>query len=226
MAWSSLSVKSLLSSLRITSNAQTTTTTPTPATTKASVPVVSNDHKSASSGAVGSSTDKLLTMEDLRFDRGNVGKVASLHLHPVKSNDPMQLVNSMQLIAGKGILNNPRYYDTTNKSSGRPNKNHVSLIEREQIADHAYSLGLEDISPGLVRSNIETTCIHLLNLVDCSVKIGDTAVVKFYKKRVPCKQMDDVEPGLFKLMKQKQGVIAEIIVSGQIKVGDTICILE
>ena len=42
----------------------------------------------------------------------------------------------MTLVAGKGILNNTRYYDTINKRTGKLNINHVSLIEREQIADH------------------------------------------------------------------------------------------
>lgn len=156
----------------------------------------------------------------------NIGVVTSLHLHSVESNKPMQSVSKMTLVEKKGILNNPRYYDTKNKMTDKPNKNHISLIEIEQIAEHADKLNIKEISPGLVRSNIETSGINLINLVGCNILIGDTSIINFYKARIPCKQMDDVYKGLFKIMKNKQGVIAEIIKSGEIKIGDKIQVFE
>lgn len=135
----------------------------------------------------------------------------------------MKDASSMTLISGKGILGNTRYYDIINKRTGKPNLNHVSLIEREQIADHVHNTSLEQIYPGLVRSNIETTNIDLISLIGRYVSIGDTAVLYFYRARTPCWKMDIISNGLQKSMKfNRQGVIAEIIISGDIKIGDVV----
>ncbi len=158
---------------------------------------------------------------------GYEGRVESLHLHPLESGQPMISVDHMILIANKGIMGNVRYYDTLNKISGKPNMNHLSLLEREQISDYLRYIDLNEILPGWLRSNIETSGVDLMNLVGFNVKIGNTAIVNFYKSRVPCKQMDLIHPHLQKLMKKdKQGVIAKIIISGEITVGDIIQIVE
>lgn len=171
---------------------------------------------------------------------GNIGKIASLHLHSDEKNiklrnsaEPFKLhvmknVSTMKLIAGKGILNNTRYFNTINKITGNPNINHVSLIEREQISDHRDRLNMsEQIVPGMVRSNIETTDINLTALIDHYVSIGETAVVRFYRARSPCWKMDIIKDGLQKSMKcNQQGVIAEIIISGDIKIGDIIKLIS
>ena len=78
-----------------------------------------------------------------------LGRVVSLHLHSAESDGQMVNVWSMELVAGKGIAGNKRYF-------GRPTRRQVTLIEREQIAEHAAILGWESIAPGVVRSNIET----------------------------------------------------------------------
>lgn len=161
----------------------------------------------------------------------NVGKIMSMHLHSDEPNKktngniselhPMKDVESMTLVSGKGILNNTRYYNTLNKKTNKPNINHVSLIEREQINNHMMSISVGKIDPGMVRSNIETTGIDLVSLIGQYISIGDTAVLYFYKARIPCWKMDVIHDGLQKLMKfKRQGVIAEIIISGNIKTGD------
>jgi hypothetical protein len=177
-----------------------------------------------------------LTMEST----GTNGIVASLHMHPTESGKPMISTEKMMLIKGKGIIGNVRYFDIKNKITGKQNYNHLSLIEREQIVEHAIEISyvsnrsflekiffnsenFNEIMPGLIRSNIETTGINLMNLLDCKVMIGDTAVVRFYNPRIPCRQMDLIYPGLQKIMRNdKQGVLAEVVISGEIKVGDII----
>jgi MOSC domain-containing protein YiiM len=139
----------------------------------------------------------------------------------------MKDVDLMTLVAGKGILGNTRYYNTVNKKTKKPNINHVSLIEREQINNHAVAVSIEKIDPGIVRSNIETSGIDLVSLVGKYILIGETAVLYFYKTRIPCWKMDVICDGLQNLMKSKrQGVIAEIIISGNIKIGDTLQIIS
>jgi len=96
------------------------------------------------------------------------------------------------------------------------------LIEREQIAQHAVALGLQSIAPGRVRANVETEGINLVDLIGKRVKIGG-AILFFYEGRTPCRQMDDICNGLRALMEDnRQGVMAEVIQSGTVRLRDTI----
>lgn len=149
------------------------------------------------------------------------GKVISLHLHPAAGGEPFQAVNEFQAEAGKGIVGDLRVYGRKDRKGG-PSRRQVSLIAREQIAEHAATLGLPVFEPGAVRANIETEGIDLMALLGKEVQVGE-AVLLFYEPRTPCPKMDKVAPGLQKLMGLgKQGVMAQIISSGVIRVGDTI----
>jgi MOSC domain-containing protein YiiM len=150
-----------------------------------------------------------------------VGQVASLHLHPKVSGEPLMTVSQIEVEAGKGIIGEPRYFGRKTRT-GDPSKRQLSVISREQVAEHVATLGLGEISPGVVRSNIETTGVDLISLVGREVQIGE-AVVLFYEPRTPCQQMDRICNGLRELMANgKQGVMAQILKSGRISVGDEI----
>lgn len=128
----------------------------------------------------------------------------------------MEEVFTMELVAGKGIAGNRRYFT-------RPTRRQVTLIEREIIAEHAAVLGLEEIAPGVVRSNIETTGVWFRELIGKHVRIGETAVVFLYEVRTPCHKMDAIAKGLRRLMEDgRQGALAQIVVSGVIQAGDAI----
>ncbi len=153
--------------------------------------------------------------------RPTTGTIASLHLHPRMSGEPFQTVSSIEVTEGKGIVGNPRHFARRSRSGGL-SKRQVSLIEREQIAEHAATLGLQSIPPGTVRSNIETDGINLVALVGKQVQIGD-AILFFYETRTPCSKMDGICVGLRALMEDgKQGVLAQVVRSGKISVGDKI----
>src|SRR5436309_15120693 len=89
-----------------------------------------------------------------------LGRVVSLHLHTIEAGAPLTDVESFEVVAGKGILGEPRYFGRLNRK-GQPTRRQVSLIECEQISEHAGALGLTSISPGAVRANIETSGINL-----------------------------------------------------------------
>ena len=149
------------------------------------------------------------------------GRVVSLHLHPTEPGKIFQAVSRVEVLEGKGIVGNPRYFARKSRSGG-PSKRQVSLIEREQIDKHAAALGLEAIAPGTVRSNIETSGIHLVSMIGKQVRIGE-AILFFYEPRTPCAKMDAICNGLRQLMADgKQGVMAQVIHSGNIAVGDEI----
>lgn len=130
-------------------------------------------------------------------------------------------VAALTLDAGLGIRQDPRYFGRR-RGDGQPSRRQVSLIEREQIAEHAAALGLETIPPGAVRSNIETEGVHLQGLLGQRVQIGE-AVLEIVEPRQPCAKMDAVGQGLRALMENnRQGVLAVVVQSGAIRVGDPI----
>jgi MOSC domain-containing protein YiiM len=150
------------------------------------------------------------------------GRVASLHLHPAEPGSALQSVEEIEVVHEKGILGEPRYFSRMSRHTGQPTRRQVSLIEREQIAEHATVLGLQSIPPGVVRSNIETSGINLVALIGSEIQIGD-AVLRLYEPRTPCARMDAVCSGLRELMEDsRQGVMAEVVKSGRIRVGDAV----
>src|ERR1041385_2006673 len=102
-----------------------------------------------------------------------IGRVASLHLHPLEPGAPLHSVDSFVVTAGKGIVGNDRYFERVSRSTGKLIRRQVSLIAREQISAHATALGLETIPPGAVRANIETLGLDLLDLLGQRVAIGE-----------------------------------------------------
>jgi MOSC domain-containing protein YiiM len=150
------------------------------------------------------------------------GRVASLHLHPEIAGEPMRAVEQFEVVEQKGIRGNPRKFGAISRRTGQPSKRQVTLIDREQIGEHGTALGLETISAGAVRSNIETDGIDLVALVGRNVQIGD-ALLYLYEPRTPCEKMDRICEGLRVLMENsKQGVLAQVIRGGTIRVGDVI----
>lgn len=134
----------------------------------------------------------------------------------------MQSVQQVEVIESKGILGEPRYFGKLSRSTGQPSKRQVTLIEREQIAEHAATLGLKSIPPGAVRSNIETSGIDLVSLIGKEIQIGE-AILLLYAPRDPCEKMDAICQGLRELMmNNRQGVLSQVIRSGKIRVGDSI----
>ena len=136
----------------------------------------------------------------------------------------MQSFEEIELVAEKGIVQDVRYFGRKSRAGG-PSKRQVTLIEREQIAEHAAVLGLKSIPPGVVRSNIETEGIELVALAGKRVRVG-SAELLIGAPRDPCEKMDRIAPGLRELMDQgKQGVLAQVVRSGIVRVGDEIVVL-
>lgn len=99
-------------------------------------------------------------------------------------------------------------------------------MEREQISEHAASLGLERLEPGAVRANIETTGVNLISLLNQEIQIGE-AILLFYEARLPCSKMDALCVDLRALMEEnRQGVLAQVIHSGRIQIGDAILLAK
>src|SRR5216684_643385 len=155
----------------------------------------------------------------------STARVASLHLHPPGPGAPLESVEAVELVEAKGIQADARYFGRVSRDTGKPARRQVTLMEREQIAEHAGGLGLGSITPGAVRSNIETTGIDLVSLVGQEVAIGE-AVLFLYAPRDPCEKMDVICKGLReRMLHNRQGVLAEVRRSGKVRVGDPITVL-
>jgi len=64
--------------------------------------------------------------------------------------------------------------------------------------------------------------MDLVALVGCQIEIGD-AILLLYAPRDPCEKMDSVCQGLRELMlNHRQGVLAQVVRSGKVRVGDQI----
>ena len=163
----------------------------------------------------------LCAMNDIPL-AANGGRVASLHLHPIEPGAPLDSVELIEVVAAHGIVGEPRYFGRINSSTGKPNRRQISLIEREQIVQHAAALGRETMPPGAVRANIETLGVNLIEFLGRPIQVGD-AMLFLYEARRPCEKMDAVCAGLRALMdNNRQGVMAEVIKSGRIRVNDPI----
>jgi len=155
-----------------------------------------------------------------------LGRVVSLHLHPAKPGAPLKPVDFVDVVAGKGIEGEPRYFGRSRQATGQPGRRQVSLIEREQIAEHSAALGLEIIPPGAVRANIETLGIDLIAWVGQQIEIGG-AVLFLAEPRTPCEKMDAICQGLRERMQNnRQGVMAQVVKSGRIRVNDPIKLVK
>jgi MOSC domain-containing protein YiiM len=126
------------------------------------------------------------------------------------------------LVEGKGIIGDNRYFGRLSRTTGQLSQRQVSLMEREQIAEHAAALGMAAIAPGAVRANIETTGLNLVSLIGKELAIGE-AVLFLFVQRDPCARMDAICQGLReRMMHGKQGVLAEVRQAGRIRLGDAI----
>jgi MOSC domain-containing protein YiiM len=126
------------------------------------------------------------------------------------------------MVEAKGIMDDRRYFGRLSRESGKASRRQVSLIEREQLSEHASALGLGSIAPGAARSNIETLGIPLAALLGKEIEIGD-AVLFLNAHREPCAQMDAICQGLReRMLHGRQGVMAEVRRAGTVRVGDSI----
>ena len=135
------------------------------------------------------------------------GRVASLHLHPPEPGTPLQAVEAVEVIAGRGIQDDTRYFGRLSRDTGQPTRRQVTLIEREQIAEHAAALRLPSIPPGVVRSNIETMGINLISLLGHEVEIGSALLLLHTPRAIPARRWTPFARALRALMmNSRQGV--------------------
>jgi MOSC domain-containing protein YiiM len=146
---------------------------------------------------------------------------------------------SVRLVAGLGVEGDV-HAGTTVKHRSRlrldptaPNLRQVHLIHAE-LHDELRELGF-DLEPGRMGENITTRGVDLLALATGThLRLGADAVVEVTGLRNPCVQLDHIQPGLLDacveregavVTRRKAGVMAVVVRSGEVRVGDAITVV-
>jgi MOSC domain-containing protein YiiM len=139
-----------------------------------------------------------------------VAQVILLQRGP-KKKEPMAQASTLALIAGLGIGDDHH---------ARPGSSRQVLLMAEENCDR---FGL---APGEVRENIVTRGLDLQSLAPGThLEIG-TAEIEIMKDCEPCAFIDTLRPGLRAKMAGRRGMLARVLRSGEITVGDPVRILR
>ena len=106
--------------------------------------------------------------------------------------------------------------------SGRSRARQVTLIDGSHLRAIASYLGRESVDPAALRRNIVIEGLNLLALKDRSFLVGE-ATLKFRGLCHPCTRMEEAfGPGGYNAVRGHGGICAEVTLSGQIALGDTV----
>ena len=163
---------------------------------------------------------------------GHIAALARDDLHRV-SKQPAQ---RLRLLAGLGVEGDAHAGLTMQhrsrwvKQRTVPNLRQVHLIHAE-LFDELAAKGFE-IAPAMMGENVTTRGIDLLGLsTGTRLRLGTEAVVELTGLRNPCFKLDGIAPGLMqaviekgpgKTLVRKAGVMAVVVTSGDVRIGDAI----
>ena len=138
-----------------------------------------------------------------------VGQVQWIGIRPSRS-EPMAELETVQISLEKGLEG-----DRFHGHSGNPRQ--VTLIQQEHLAVIAACLGLETLSPSLLRRNIVVSGINLLALKDKYFRIGE-ALLELTGLCHPCSKMErQLGEGGYNAMRGHGGITARVCESGSVR---------
>ena len=143
---------------------------------------------------------------------------------------------AIRLLAGLGVEGDAHLGTTVQHLSrirrdpAAPNLRQVHLIHAE-LHDELGAAGFT-VGPGQLGENVTTRGVDLLGLpTGTRLRLGADAVVEVTGLRNPCYQIDDFRPGVLKevvgrdaagAVVRKAGVMAIVLVGGEVRPGDAI----
>ena len=136
-----------------------------------------------------------------------------------ESGKKMESINSIKVIANKGIVND-RYFKENNDKN-----NQITLIESENV-DYYNKISGTDFIPTDFRRNVITKGISLNKLVGKEILIGEVRL-KIHDLCEPCRYLQELlgEKNLVKKLLNRGGLRCELLTNGNINVNDPIKIL-
>ena len=136
-----------------------------------------------------------------------------------ESGKKMESINSIKVIANKGIVND-RYFKENNDKN-----NQITLIESENV-DYYNKISGTNFIPSDFRRNVITKGISLNKLVGKEILIGEVRL-KIHDLCEPCRYLQELlgEKNLVKKLLNRGGLRCELLTNGNINVNDPIKIL-
>ena len=136
-----------------------------------------------------------------------------------KSGEEMIKVDTINLIASKGIIND-RYFKENNDKDIQ-----ITLIEKENI-DYYNQISNTNIPYINFRRNIITSGIKLNVLINHEILIGATRI-KVHRLCDPCKYLQDIlmQKNLVKNFINRGGLRCEVLTDGKISINDEITVI-
>ena len=143
----------------------------------------------------------------------------------------------VRLVAGLGVEGDAhlgeriRHRSRVRRDPTQPNLRQVHVIHSE-LHDELAAAGFAGLRPGQMGENITTKGVDLLALpTGARLRLGDEAVVEVTGLRNPCKQLDEIQPGLMQAtldrdaegeVVRKAGVMAVVVRAGEVSPGDVV----
>ncbi len=122
----------------------------------------------------------------------------------------MAAVSTVTAVSGKGILGDASY--------GKRNRQ-VLLIDSETLSDF-------QLNPGDLRENVTLANFDLTQLSPHDqLQLGEV-VLAVTGPCEPCRQLDEIRPGLRSDIKDRRGVLATVVRGGELKVSDSISLTQ
>ena len=138
-----------------------------------------------------------------------------------KNNQKLKIekVNNVEVVAGKGIKGDRNYHDYNEA------RKQITLIESESI-DYYNQKFNTNFSYLDLRRNLVTKDIRLNDLIGKKLSIGQIDI-RVHDLCRPCNYLQEIlgKDNIIKEFLRRGGLRCEILISGNIKVGDEIKIL-
>jgi MOSC domain-containing protein YiiM len=128
---------------------------------------------------------------------------------------PIQAVTQVEAFAGQGLIGD--------RAGARPgSKRQVTLIQAEHLPIIATFIGSLEVRPELLRRNLVISGINLCALVNKQFSVGQVLLAGTGYCH-PCARMEEAPgTGGYNAMRGHGGFTAQILISGEIRVGDTV----
>lgn len=141
------------------------------------------------------------------------GRVEWIGIRSVRKSD-LTALSSVKALESIGLEGD--HYKSKN------GKRQVTLIQYEHINAVASFMGMEKISPGVLRRNLVVKGVNLHALKGKKFKVGE-ALLEYTGECHPCSRMEEgLGTGGYNSMRGHGGITAKVITSGEIKIGDKV----
>jgi MOSC domain-containing protein YiiM len=140
---------------------------------------------------------------------------ASIHKPPYRYNRVP--ADTLNLVEGHGIEGDHK--------AGRSKTRHLNIMSTETVAELREE-GFKT-NPGELGEQIVISGINVAELpTGTQIQLGESAVIQITKPRTPCDWFALIQGQSETLVEGRVGMMAKVIASGTIKIGDSVVVRE